>query len=274
MLRISLCNERFDLATAEGYANFVFRVVCSISEQFIGALSTTAVFGFDTRKRVDERNSHFGIMNIGCGMFDDQRNSLAVGNQVALRAILATIRGIWASFRPPKTARTLQLSIADVLQSINPLSPSSSRILRQIFVQTPAFCQSRSRRQQVIPLPQFISLGKYSQGVPVLRTNRIPVNAARLEMGGRPPLGFGRSGGNNGSIRFQSSSGKSCLAIASSMTSGYKNKHFCSNDYQIQFAVKIGFVRVSKSNPDHFLSKVNILLLAICCNQTESPYNS
>jgi hypothetical protein len=220
MLCISLCNERLDLAMAERSANFVFRVACSISEQFIGTLSSAAVFGFDTQKRIDQRNSHFGIMNIGCGMFDDQRNSLAVGNQVPLRAILAAIRGLWASLCPPKTARILQLSIADLLQSIKPLSPNSSRILRQIFVQTPAFCQSRSRRQQVIPLPQFIYLGRYSQGVPVLRTNRIPVNAARFEIVGRPPLGFGRSGGDKGSILFQSSSGKSCLAIASSMTSG------------------------------------------------------
>src|SRR4029077_13252256 len=37
-----------------------------------------------------------------------------------------------------------------------------------------ALYQSRSLRQHVIPLPQPISAGKYSQGIRVLSTNRIP----------------------------------------------------------------------------------------------------
>jgi hypothetical protein len=62
----------------------------------------------------------------------------------------------------------------------------------------PAVAQSRSRRQQVIPLPQPISWGRYSQGMPVFSTNKIPVSAARSGTRGRPPFGLGGSGGSNG----------------------------------------------------------------------------
>jgi hypothetical protein len=65
---------------------------------------------------------------------------------------------------------------------------------------TPASCQSRSRRQQVMPHPQPISWGKSSQGMPVRRTNRMPVSAFRSSTGFRPGyrkrrrLGGGRMG--------------------------------------------------------------------------------
>ena len=37
--------------------------------------------------------------------------------------------------------------------------------------------------------------------MPVFSTNRIPVSAARSDTRGRPPLGFGGSGGSSGAIR-------------------------------------------------------------------------
>jgi hypothetical protein len=82
------------------------------------------------------------------------------------------------------------------------------------FCQTPWACQSRSRRQHVIPLPQPNSWGKYSQGMPVRSTKRMPVRVARLGMRRRPPLGRGGGEGNNGSRAPHSSSGRSSLAMA------------------------------------------------------------
>ena len=72
--------------------------------------------------------------------------------------------------------------------------------------QTPASCQSRSRRQQVIPEPQPISWGSISQGMPVFSTKMMPVKAARSGTRGRPPLGLGGSGGSSGATRAHSSS--------------------------------------------------------------------
>ncbi len=83
---------------------------------------------------------------------------------MTFRAIFASIREIRAGFCPPKTARTEQLSIADVDQSIWSADPSSSKRSFHIFFHTPATCQSRSRRQHVMPHPQPNSWGRYSQG--------------------------------------------------------------------------------------------------------------
>jgi hypothetical protein len=104
------------------------------------------------------------------------------------RAIFAAIRGIRSGARPPKMARTEQLSKATFDQSISSATPSSSSRACQIFSQTPAFCQSRNRRQHVMPEPQPSSCGKYSHWQPVRSTNRMPVRAARSGIGGRPPL--------------------------------------------------------------------------------------
>jgi hypothetical protein len=66
--------------------------------------------------------------------------------------------------------------------------------------QTPAASQSRRRRQHVIPLPQPISCGNISHGIPVRSTNKMPVSAARFATRGRPPFGLGGSTGSSGSM--------------------------------------------------------------------------
>lgn len=52
---------------------------------------------------------------------------------------------------------------------------------------TPCACQSRSRRQHVMPEPHPISGGSNSQGVPVRSTKMMPVSTARSGRRGRPP---------------------------------------------------------------------------------------
>jgi hypothetical protein len=103
-------------------------------------------------------------------------------------------------------AGTLPESIEALDQSIWSARDKHSRKVRWSFSHTPASCQSRKRRQQVIPLPQPISGGSISHGMPVFSTKRIPVRTARLSKRGRPPLGLGCSGGRRGSTSFHSSS--------------------------------------------------------------------
>jgi hypothetical protein len=98
-------------------------------------------------------------------------------------------------------------------QSIWSASPKRFRRVWCNLRQTPALCQSRRRRQQVIPEPQPISWGSISQGIPVLSTNRMPARQARSGMRGRPPLGLGFFGGSNGWMVVQSSSLTSSFAI-------------------------------------------------------------
>jgi hypothetical protein len=50
-------------------------------------------------------------------------------------------------------------------------------------------------------LPQPSSWGNISHGIPLFKTNTMPVKAARSVMlRGRPPWGFGGSGGNSGAM--------------------------------------------------------------------------
>jgi len=242
---IAFGNQRFSFALPQRLANLLLGVIGAVRKHFVRTFARPASRLLDRWNSIDQCDGHFRIMNICTGMLNSQRSALAINNQMAFRAIFAPIRGIWAGFRPPKSARTEQLSMAEQDQSIASAIPNSSSRASHIFCQTPVICQSRRRRQQVIPLPQPISLGRYSQGVPVLRTNRMPVRQARSVTLGRPPLGLGGSGGMCGSIRCHSSSVSSGLAIVmSSMISGYSFRTRCCIGQTT--TQSLGFVRVPK----------------------------
>lgn len=97
---------------------------------------------------------------------------------------------------PPALAGRLAASSTHRRPSISPARPSRSSRAWWNACQIPASCRSRRRRQQVMPPPQPISRGSIPQGMPLLSTKRIPVNAARSWIGGRPPF---RRGGRGGS---------------------------------------------------------------------------
>jgi len=124
-----------------------------------------------------------------------------VYQHMVLRARFAAIRRIRAGLVAPFFAGTLEASSAARDQSMADAALSSSSKTWCNLRQTPASFQSRSRRQHVMPLPQPISWGSISQGMPLLRTKRIPVKAARSGTGGRPPFGLRRRFGSSGAIR-------------------------------------------------------------------------
>jgi hypothetical protein len=84
---------------------------------------------------------------------------------------------------------------------------------------TPARCQSRRRRQHVIPDPHSSSCGSICQGIPLRSTKTMPVRHARSETRGRPPLGRIDGIGRNGSTRSHNASGSSAAAILDHVTS-------------------------------------------------------
>jgi hypothetical protein len=133
-----------------------------------------------------------------------QRDALAFDRPMPLGARLAAIDWIRASLGAPHLAGTVAASTAARSPSIPLRAPRSARMTWCNACPTPAWCQSRSRRQQVTPLPQPISWGNISQGRPLRRTNRLPVSAARSGTRGRPPFGVGFSGGKSGSIAAHS----------------------------------------------------------------------
>jgi hypothetical protein len=154
------------------------------------------------------------VVNVGRCADYGERNSLGVDHNMALRTRFALICGVRPCTLPPFLAGTLAESTAARDQSILPASPSLSNSTWCKRSHTPAACKSLSRRQQVLPLPQPISGGKYDQGKPVLSTNMMPVRAARFDTRGRPPFGLAGSGGKSGSITSHSPSVSNGFAIS------------------------------------------------------------
>jgi len=168
------------------------------------------------RDGIHQHQGTTGVVPVGGAVSYRQGYSPAVGYQVRFTARPRTDRGIGTRPGPPKTSRPVLVSITARDQSIAPASPRRSSNTRWIFSHTPAFCQSLNPRQHVIPLPQPISCGRYSHGMPVRKTNSIPVRQAQSGTYGRPPFGFGRSGGNDGFMSSHSSSKGAGLALSSS----------------------------------------------------------
>jgi hypothetical protein len=213
MLRASFGDERLNAALAQRHADFLLRVVGAIGQRRVGTFAPPSPRSFDRWDRVDQGDGRLRIVDVRARVRDGQRRSLTIADNMPLRAIFAAIRGIGSSVRPPKTARTEQLSSAAFDQSISSARPSSSSSTRQSFSHRPIACQSRNRRQHVMPDPHPSSCGKYSHGQPVRSTNKTPVSACRFDTRGRPPLGLGGSGGNKGSTIVHNPSGSSGLAM-------------------------------------------------------------
>src|SRR5205085_12296053 len=118
-------------------------------------------------------DEHLTVMDIGSGTDYRERDPLSVDHKMALRSRFTSIRRRRPGCLAPFLAGTLAESTEARVQSILPASPSLSSNSWCNLSQTPASCQSRRRRQQVMPLPQPISGGNISQGRPVLSTKMI-----------------------------------------------------------------------------------------------------
>jgi len=154
----------------------------------------------DRRDALDQGQQLGDVMGIGAAQREGKWNALGIGEQVMFAPTLPSIRRIRASFLPPKTARTEPLSTTARDQSMASASRSWASSVSNTRCHTPCFCQACRRRQHVMPLPQPISWGRYSQGMPVRSTNKMPVSVRRFATGGRPLLRAGLSGGKRGIV--------------------------------------------------------------------------
>ena len=188
-------------------------IVSFICMKFLRLFARSPNLSTNRRNRIQHGLQHLYVVDICWSDLNRQRNTISVGNQVPFGSWFSSICWVGAYLVPPFLAGTVALSRHARSQSISPAILRRLRRTRWSLSQTPAACQSRNLRQQVIPLPQPISMGKYSHGRPVRSTNNMPVRAALSDTLGRPPLGLGGSGGSNGSIISQSSSGKIGLAM-------------------------------------------------------------
>ena len=219
-------NTRYDPSLAQGLS-VSLGVVPFVGVHLVRTLARSSSSAFERRNGINHLLQHRSVRHISSCTLQRQRYSSSLDHKMALRAWFALIRRIWAArllfcfpfFTP--LALTVCESKEALDQSISPswLRVSSSTLCN--FSHTPAFSQSRRRRQQVIPEPQPISWGNISHCNPDLSTNTMPDSAARSGIRGLPPLGLGGSGGNSGSITFHSPSGINGFAIPNSTKSSW-----------------------------------------------------
>jgi len=185
-----------------------FGIIRSIPLHRVGLVAGVASASRDSRNRIDQRNQLSDIVTVRPGQSGGQRDAVGVADHVMFAPQFPSIRWIRPRLRPPKTARTDELSTTARDQSIESASESLARSTLWISCHTPFLCQSRRYRQHVIPEPQPISWGSISHGIPLRSTNRIPVNTFRRSKGLLP--GYRRrrrlGGGRIGSISSHSSS--------------------------------------------------------------------
>src|SRR6185503_9909971 len=162
------------------------RLISLVSVQFDRALAGTAFGPLDGLDGIQCLFEHRGVVDVRGGQENGKRDTFFVDNKMPLRSLFAAIRRILSGLFAPPGAGTIEASIAALVQSMRSAWPSRSRKTLCRRSQTPASCQSRRRRQQVIPEPQPIWGGSISQGMPVISTKRIPVNTSRLGICGRP----------------------------------------------------------------------------------------
>ena len=165
----SLGQQRPDMSLLQLLANRL-RVIPSVSLRLKRTLARPASLALDSRYGIHQLKGLGDIVSVRASQPDRQWNALGIGYDMMLATRLRPVRGVGSCFLPPKTARTEALSSTARVQSMRSAACRRSRHTKWMRSQTPDWCQSLRRLQQVIPLPQSISLGRSSQPMPVART--------------------------------------------------------------------------------------------------------
>ncbi len=193
------CNTSLDAALSQ-ITSTTPEVIPFVSVQFARALAWRTVQPGYRRNGIERGLECHRIVAVGSRDRDGQRNAACIYDDVSLRSELAAVGRVGAGFLAPRGLETLAPSRLARSQSIWSCSRSRRSIARCSRRHTPAACQSRRRRQHVMPLPKPSSCGRSSHGIPVCSTYRMPLSAARSStVRRRPPLGDGVNSGISGS---------------------------------------------------------------------------
>ena len=165
------------------------KVIALVGMQLVRPPARPAALSSHQWQGIDQLLEDHRIVPIGTGDAEHQRDALAVRDDVALAAKLAPVRWVGAGVLAPRGLATLAPSMQARLKSSLPAPRNSSSSSRCRRCHTPAACQSRRRRQHVMPLPKPSSWGSSSQGMPVRKTNKMPFRAISSLTRGRPALG-------------------------------------------------------------------------------------
>ena len=198
---------------------YVIRLVSVPLVRTLAWASSLTKWPMDRLNAVYHLFKHHRVMDVSTSQSHRKGYAFGFDHNMALRARFALICGVAPNSRSLRVplftplAWTVSESKQALDQSILSASPKRLSSARCSLRHTPPFCQSRSLRQQVTPLPQPISWGSISQGRPLRSTKMMPVRAERSGTRGRPPLGLGCSRGRSGSTISHSSSVTSGLFI-------------------------------------------------------------
>ena len=127
--------------------------VCVHSDGCFGLLQRSATYAAYRWNGVNEWQQLVDVVAIRACQDRADRNAVGVYQDVVLGTWSRAIRGVRASFSPAPTARTDEESTAAREKSSSPASRNFASSSSCNRFHTPAFCQSRSRRQQVEPEP-------------------------------------------------------------------------------------------------------------------------
>lgn len=189
-------------------------IVGTIGLNGLGLFQRPATLSSNWVDAIDQWQQLRDVMPVSLGQNDIDRDALRVDEEVVLAARLTAIGWVRSTFFPPCTARTDELSATTREKSSLSAPRSLSRSTRCSLRHTPAFCQARTRRQQVIPEPHPISCGSISHGIPDCKTNRMPVRTRLSSSGLRPGCVLRRRlTGSRGWTISHSSSSTSSRAI-------------------------------------------------------------
>jgi hypothetical protein len=117
----------------------------------------------DRRHGIDRRFEQAAVGDVCRAEADGKRDAPGVGNEMALRPGATEIGRIGAGLLAPLVAGTQALSTQASFPSMALARPRRSSRTRSSLSQTPAACQPRSRRQQVMPDPRPIACGSISK---------------------------------------------------------------------------------------------------------------
>jgi len=185
MGRAAFGEGRADAALKQGEA-MGLRIVAAVTLDQRGPANRVADRAGDGRHRIDQRQQLGHVVPVRGRETRDERNPVRVGKNMMFRPGFAAIGRVRSSFFPPRSARTEALSTIARAKLSWPRRRKSVSSTAWSRFQTPARCQRSSRRQQVEPAPHPICGGNMFHGMPVRKTNRMPVRTARSGMGRRP----------------------------------------------------------------------------------------
>ena len=121
--------------------------------QLVGSAAWPSPRPLDGRDTIEGRFEQEIVVPVGRAQETGERRALPVDHEMALRARFAAIRWVRPGLAAPFFAGRLALSSAARLQSMRSALPRRSSKARWRAFHTPASCQSRRRRQQVMPDP-------------------------------------------------------------------------------------------------------------------------